>query len=450
MAKGEQAIASFDNPITMLDLSLSPLLQLAETNKTVFNQGSTGWLKELRTQGAYKVSHAIFPTKRDEDWRVTDISTLRATRFLNAKTYELDAADIATELVGEAIHQLVFVNGKFSAELSNTEELPEGLFVGNLAQLSADQAEELIKYIGVHSRERDVFAALNNAGFHDVAIIWAEKNVVVEAPIQVLFVNQAAGRPTAMQTRCLAIASPSSSFSLIEQYVGRGSGEQTYFNNALTEIFVQENAEIKHVRVQQEIPNATHISNTIVGQSQHSRYSITEVNLGGKLSRHSLTIHQEGVQTETNLKGLAILDGEQVCDTHSDVQLNFPHGTVDQLHKCIVDDSARSVFNGRVCVPQNAQMTNAAQLNRNLLLSSKARVDTKPELEITADNVKCAHGATVSQLEADEIFYLRSRGLDENAARYLLVDAFATEILAAITIPSLREKISKQVRIQDS
>ena len=135
MAKGEQAIASFENPITMLDLSLSPLLQLAETNKTVFNQGSTGWLKELRTQGAYKVSHAIFPTKRDEDWRVTDVSTLRATRFLNAKPCQLDESDVAADLLSEAKHRLVFVNGQFSAELSQTTDLPEGLFIGNLAHL---------------------------------------------------------------------------------------------------------------------------------------------------------------------------------------------------------------------------------------------------------------------------------------------------------------------------
>lgn len=446
MATNDKAIASLENAITMTDDALHPLLSLAEQQTTVFNQGSAGWLKELRVQGAYKVAHSTFPTRRDEDWRVTDISLVKNTEFVAPETIELPVSNLEAEFIAEAHYRLVFVNGQFSEAHSHTKDLPKGLTVGNLASLSAEQAETLINYLGNNSRELDVFAALNNAGFQDVAVIWAEKDVIVDEPIQVLFINVAGDQATALQTRCLAIASPFSKFSLVEQYIGQGSNETTYFNNALTEIFVQDSAAINHVRVQQETSAGAHIANTVVAQAENSRYYINEINLGGKLNRHTLTIKQAGAQTETTLKGLALLDGEQICDTHSDVQLNYPHGTVDQLHKCIVDDAARSVFNGKVSVPQAAQMTNAAQLNRNLLLSPKARVDTKPELEITADNVKCAHGATVSQLEPDEIFYLRSRGLDDNAARSLLVDAFATEIVAAIAIPSLEDKISGHFR----
>lgn len=157
------------------------------------------------------------------------------------------------------------------------------------------------------------------------------------------------------------------------------------------------------------------------------------------MSRHNLEILQTGEQTQTTLNGLTIISGKQLSDTHSAIALNYPHGTSDQLHKCIVGDRAHAVFNGKVFVPKLAQLTNASQLNRNLLLSSKARVDTKPQLEITADNVKCAHGATVSQLEDDEIFYLQSRGIDENDARKLLINAFAAEVINQIPIPSLRE-----------
>ncbi|MEH1948298.1 MAG: Fe-S cluster assembly protein SufD, partial [Nostoc sp.] len=184
---------------------------------------------------------------------------------------------------------------------------------------------------------------------------------------------------------------------------------------------------------------AFHIGKTAIAQARDSRYTCHAITLGAKLSRHNLEILQTGEQTQTTLNGLTIISGKQLSDTHSAIALNYPHGISDQLHKCIVGDRAHAVFNGKVLVPKRAQLTNASQLNRNLLLSSKARIDTKPQLEITADNVKCAHGATVSQLEDDEIFYLQSRGIDENDARKLLINAFAAEIINQIPVPSLRE-----------
>ena len=204
-------------------------------------------------------------------------------------------------------------------------------------------------------------------------------------------------------------------------------------------------AQINHTRLQQESNTAYHIGKTAVSQQRDSRYTLTEINLGGKLSRHTPEVYQQGEQTETYLNGLTVAKDEQTADTHSVIQLNHPHGTTDQLHKCIVSDRAHSVFNGKVFVPKPAQLTDASQLNRNLLLSPKARVDTKPELQITADNVKCSHGATVSQLEADEIFYLRSRGLTEDDARQLLIDAFVAEIIERIPVQSVRENIQSSI-----
>ena len=192
---------------------------------------------------------------------------------------------------------------------------------------------------------------------------------------------------------------------LIEEYQGAGS----YFNNAVTEICLHNNAEVNHTRLQQESAASFHIGKTAVSQTRDSRYTINEINFGGKLYRHNPEILQQGEQTTTNLNGLTVATGVQVADTHSIVALTKPQGTTNQLHKCIVSGRAHSVFNGKVFVPKAAQLTDATQLNRNLLLSSQARVDTKPELQITADNVKCSHGATVSQLEAEEIFYHRSR-----------------------------------------
>ncbi|MGL4883828.1 MAG: Fe-S cluster assembly protein SufD, partial [Waterburya sp.] len=243
------------------------------------------------------------------------------------------------------------------------------------------------------------------------------------------------------QPRTLVVAEVGASITLLEEYTGQGK----YFTNAVTEIYVQPNARINHTRLQQESDNSFHIGKTAVSQARDSHYTINEVNLGAKLFRHNPEVLQQGEQTETNLNGLAVATGEQTSDTHSIIALTKPHGTTDQLHKCIVSDRAHTIFNGKVFVPKEAQLTDATQLNRNLLLSSKARVDTKPELQITADNVKCAHGATVSQLEAEEIFYLRSRGLSEADANQLLIDAFAAEIVDRIPLESLRIKITQAI-----
>lgn len=444
----EQTIAALEDAASMMDLTLSPLLRLAEKQTSVFNKGSAGWLRELRLQGAYRVAHSTFPTRRDEDWRVTDISVLKRTEFHSTHETAIQTGDVTTFLLPETQNaRVVFVNGVYAPHFSDVSALPEGVFVGNLAALSPEKGSELVNYLGQQSRDLDVFAALNDAGLRDVAVIWVDKNVVVKQPIHVLFVGKPADQPIALQSRCVAIAETGSSINIVEYYGATASGcsdrdEHLYFNNAVTEIYLKPNAQVQHIRIQREAGAGVHIGNTAITQAQDSRYHLTDISMGAKLNRHSLTVNQTGVQTETILKGLTLVGGTQISDTHTTVQLNHPYGTVDQLHKCVIDGSARSVFNGKVNVPQAAQMTNAAQLNRNLLLSPNAHVDTKPELCITADNVKCAHGATVSQLEADEIFYLRSRGLNEYDARHLLLDAFAAEILDTITLESLHQSLT--------
>ena len=214
----------------------------------------------------------------------------------------------------------------------------------------------------------------------------------------------------------------------------------------MTEIWVGENAQVSHIRVQQESIEAFHIGKSAIAQARNSRYACHAVSFGGQLSRHNLEVFQTGEATETTLNGLTMIAGSQVGDTHSAIALNHPYGISNQLHKCVVGDRAHAVFNGKVFVPKPAQLTNARQLNRNLLLSSKARVDTKPQLEITADNVKCSHGATVSQLEDDQIFYLQSRGIDANSSRTLLINAFAIEIIEQIPVASVRERLTQIVR----
>ncbi|MEH2412586.1 Fe-S cluster assembly protein SufD [Nostoc sp.] len=427
-------VVSLTSTLLDKDAYLTELLNLVIPSKI------EGWLQNLGEGAANWVRHSTIPTTREEEWRFTDLSSLRKVQF-NVETGNF--ASLQFDILPEAANsRLVFVNGVFAPELSAVTDLPPGIVVSNLAGLSVVEQEGVKQYLAQAEGAQEVFTALNTAGITDAAVVWVKKNVVVETPIHLVFISVAGETPTISQPRCLLVAESGSQVRLVEEYTNRQdakSAKEIYFTNAVTEVWVGDNAEVSHTRVEQEGAEAFHIGKTAIAQSRDSRYTCHAITLGGKLSRHNLEILQTGEQTETTLNGLTMVSGKQLADTHSAIALNYPHGISDQLHKCIVGDRAHAVFNGKVLVPKRAQLTNAVQMNRNLLLSSKARVDTKPQLEITADNVKCAHGATVSQLEDDEIFYLQSRGIDENDARKLLINAFAAEVINKIPVPSLRE-----------
>lgn len=401
-------------------------------------------LQELRDRASLWINKLTIPTKRDEEWRFTDLSPLLEVNFQTPNKFDLPES-AAEFTLPEAPIRLVFVNGVYAPQLSAVADLPEGLVVTNLAQLPTTYRTKVGKYLAQEQgAATEVFTALNTAGLTDAAVVWVAKNQQVETPIQLLFISTTGETPTVSQPRCLVVAEVGSKLTLIENYEAVGEG--VYFTNAVTEIALEENAQVSHTRVERESKGAFHIGKSAIAQARDSRYTCNAISVGSKLSRHNLEVLQTGEQTETTLNGLTIVAGEQLSDTHSVMAYTKPYGTSNQLHKCIVTDKAHAVFNGKVFVPQAAQLTNAGQLNRNLLLSPKARVDTKPQLEITADNVKCSHGATVSQLEADEVFYLQSRGLNETDARNLLVDAFAAEIINQLPAASVRKQLSQLVR----
>ncbi|AFW95764.1 MULTISPECIES: Fe-S cluster assembly protein SufD [Nostocales] len=396
-------------------------------------------LKQLRDGAAKWVRHSVIPNTREEEWRFTDLSSLKQVDF---KLGMFQKTSLGSDILPEVSQRLVFVNGVYSPDLSNTENLPAGLIVGNLNVLSSEIVGE---YLAQAEGAKEVFTALNTAALNDVAVVWVGKNVVLETPIHLLFISVSGESATISQPRVLVVAESNSQVTLIEEYIASSQNEGVYFTNSVTEIWVNENAQVSHNRIAREGAAAFHVGKTAVTQARYSRYSCNAVTVGGKISRHNLEILQTGEQTETTLNGLTVIADNQVADTHSALSLNHPHGVSKQLHKCIIGDRAHGVFNGKIFVPKLAQLTNASQLNRNLLLSSKSRIDTKPQLEITADNVKCAHGATVSQLEDDQIFYLESRGIDENNARKLLVNGFAMEVINFIPVASLRESLLKTV-----
>ncbi|MCU0537241.1 MAG: Fe-S cluster assembly protein SufD [Hydrococcus sp. Prado102] len=409
-------------------------------------------INDLRQKAASVASELEIPSKRDEEWRFTDLSELLQVQFQAAAATTVTTDDLNAFVLPEAkASRIVFVNGFYAPELSDVSGLPDGVYVGNLANLSDPYNDKIVKYLAQQEGASEVFTALNTAGLTDVAVIWANPNVVVETPIHLLFITVASDFPSFAQPRVLVVAETNSSLQFVEYYGAITQNcsdipqKRPYLTNTVTEIWVNENAQVNHTRKNRESGDGFHIAKTAIAQGKDSRYTCNEISLGGKLYRHNLEVFQKGEQTTTNLNGLISITGEQLADTHSAIFLTKPYGTTDQLHKCIIDGNAHAVFNGKVFVPKPAQLTNAAQLNRNLLLSPKARVNTKPELQITADNVKCSHGATVSQLEADEVFYLRSRGLNEVDARYLLVDAFAAEIIQRIPLESLRQRLTQCV-----
>jgi len=430
------------------DAYLTGLLnQCQGLNVQVIEPQIASLLQELRNKASVWVKQLAIPTKRDEEWRFTDLLPLLQVQFQKPELNVDFATEITEFILPDAPIRLVFINGVYASKLSSVTDLPEGLIVSNLAQLPITHRSKVGQYLAQKEGVNDVFTALNTAGLTDAAVIWAAKNTVVETPIHLLFLSLKGEEATISQPRCLIVAESGSHITLIEEYTNRSSQEQAvYFSNAVTEIFLDQNAQVSHTRIQKESVSAFHIGKTAISQERDSRYTCNAISVGAKLSRHNLEVLQTGEQTETTLNGLTIAADEQLSDTHSVMAYTKPYGTSNQLHKCIVSDKASAVFNGKVFVPKAAQLTNANQLNRNLLLSPKARVDTKPQLEITADNVKCSHGATVGQLEADEIFYLQSRGINEANARNLLIDAFAAEIINQLPIATLKNQLSLSVR----
>jgi Fe-S cluster assembly protein SufD len=421
---------------------LTQLLKLAQSTETV----ASDRLPELRSQAAALVQEQTFPTTRNEEWRYTDLSALLQVELtVGDRSLAVSPEAIqAFALLEAAASRLVFVNGVYAPELSAIANLPANVFVGDLAALPEALQARSQNYLAKQPGAEEVFTALNTAGLSDAAVVWIAKNQEVATPIHLLFVSTASDRPVLSQPRCLVVAETGSSVTLVEDYVMVGEG--VYFTNPVTEIWVEQNAQVSHTRIQRDSQNAFHIGKTAVSQARDSRYTCNAVSFGAKLSRHNLEVFQTGEQTETNLNGLTLVGGDQLGDTHSTIAYTQPHGSSRQSHKTIVDGQARAVFNGKVFVPKLAQLTDAGQLNRNLLLSPKARVDTKPQLEITADNVKCSHGATVGQIDPDEIFYLQSRGLDQASARQLLVYAFAIEIIDQIPVASVRDRLSQLVK----
>jgi len=398
-------------------------------------------LGRLRARAVERVGALTVPTTRDEDWRFTDLAPLTRISYQPVRAATaLTAADIAPFVLTEAPARLVFVDGIYAPQLSTPAS--GAVLLSSLAAALPAQSALVETELGrMAAFENNAFTALNTAFVNDGALVLLARGATAAQPLHLLFI--ATQKEVASYPRCLVVAAAGSSATVIEDYVALTP--DAYLTNAVGEFVLADDARLNHVRVQRESAAGFHIGHTAVSIAHGSRYHGINIGFGARLSRHNVEVVQTAEGGECELGGLAMVDGSQLADTHTTIDHTKPHGASRQQHKCIVGGSARAVFNGRIVVRQGAQLTNSSQSSRNLLLSDRARIDTKPQLEIFADDVKCAHGATVGQLDADEVFYLKSRGLSEATARSLLTYAFGAEILRDIPVASLRQRLEQTV-----
>lgn len=400
------------------------------------------WLRALRDQALERVGALTLPSTHDEAWRFTPLAAFARQSFHPLRTpTHLQLEDIKPLCIAEATTRLVFVDGVHAPQLSSVSS-EAGLAVGTLASMLATQASSIEGHLGQHAASTEaLFASLNTAFLQDAAVLVVPRDTALAAPVHLLFISTQS--EVASHPRLLLVAGAGSKVTVIEDYVALHEG--TYFTNAVAEAVVGANARLDHVRLQRESKQSFHMASCAVSLGAGSHYHSASIALGGQTSRLDLKVTQTAEGSECVLDGLALINGEQLADTHSFIDHAKPHGTSRQLHKCIVGGTAHAVFNGQVMVRPGAQQTDSAQSSRNLLLSSKAHVDTQPQLEIFADDVKCTHGATVGQLDSDEVFYLQSRGLSERVARNLLTYAFGAEVINRIPVASLRQQLEQTV-----
>jgi Fe-S cluster assembly protein SufD len=406
------------------------------------------WLLPVRRAAIERFGERGFPTTRDEDWHFTSAARIADAEFVSlaAGGGDVRAADLEPFTFGATDWtQLVFVNGRYTPELSAVGALPAGVRVASLADVLREGVPAVRERLtSLAALDHGAFVALNTALFVDGGFVHVPANVVVERPIHLLFVADADGASGAAHPRTLIIADRHARATIVESYVA--VGDPMYFMNPVTEVVLADGAHVTHLRVQRESERAYHVGTTQAHQGRDSKYSSFSFATGAALSRTNIYTVLAGPGGEVTLNGLYMADGTQHVDHQTRIEHVAPNCTSHEVYKGVLDDAAHGVFNGKVYVHPEAQKTDGKQTNNNLLLSPDAHIDTKPQLEIFADDVKCTHGATVGQLDENALFYLRSRGLGADDAKTLLTYAFAADVVQRIDEPAVRDALETLAR----
>ena len=430
--------------MTTRDLVQKLNTQFADTVSHGENNGS-GWLSLLQKDGFGRFLEKGFPTNRDEEWRFTDLKEFVSTQF-SFSSIEDDKEERARELwkgLGLNIsgaYNLVFVNGQVSKSLSSDKVLPDDVVVSSLSEALNKESSRINSILRSSRCEKTPFFNLNEAFLSEGAFVHVPKGVKLEYPIHLIFLTTTQN-PIVFHPRNIILAEPSSESRILETYLG--DDDTVYWMNTVTEVVAEEEAIVDHYKLQLESKSAFHVANLGVVQSRSSSVSNHSLSLGAKLARNDIRSELGGEGAEVTLNGLYVVKGNQHVDHHTVVEHGVPHCTSRELYKGVLDDEASGVFNGRVIVCPDAQKTDASQSNKNLLLSDSALVNTNPQLEINADDVKCTHGATVGQLDEEMIFYMRSRGIGLEHARKLLIDGFVDDVSQRIRFEAVRGILKK-------
>jgi Fe-S cluster assembly protein SufD len=405
------------------------------------------WLSSLRLAAMARFAKMGFPTTRDEQWKYTSVAPITRTAFAHARGSDglpIPEGTLAALRLSGPGPQAVFVNGRHAPSLSQPGRPAPGVEVRSLGEVLRKQPERVEPYLGRLTEEgANAFAALNTAFLEDGAAVFLSPGAVAAEPIHLVFLSTSPGAARVSYPRTLIVAGPGSRARIVESY-GGPSGE-VYFTNAVTEVVAGENAGVEHYKLQEEGEAAFHVATLAVRQERASRFSNTQIALGAALFRQDIATVFGGEGGECVLNGLFVGDRAQHTDTHTRIDHAAPHCVSRELYRGILDGRARGVFHGLILVRRGAQKTDAYQTNRNLLLSREALVNSTPQLEILADDVKCKHGSTTGQLDPGALFYLRSRGIGEAAARSLLTYAFASEVLQGIPLENLRAAVGRHL-----
>ena len=404
-------------------------------------------LESVRSTGLDLFRKKGFPGLREENWKYTDVRPIANENFILphdiSDRIDQDIVN-SIRIAGMNCHELVFINGRFIAEHSSCENLPDGVIVQDLAEAAVHHRALIGKHLAHYADAAgNPFTALNAAFLQHGCLIFIPAETVLEKPLHLLYLSGGHAEPFVTHPRNLIILSANARAAVIESYTGLDEG--SYFTNTVTEACLQKGASLQHYKIQQEGRGCYHVGNLDIRLGRGSQAESHSIALGGTLVRNDIRARLEAEDAGIKLNGLYLGDARQHIDNHTRVDHLQPRTRSHENYRGVLNGQARGVFNGKVIVHKGAQKTDAAQNNANLLLSDTAEVDTKPELEIYADDVKCAHGATVGQLDQDMLFYLRSRSIDENTARSLLTYAFADEILREIGIAPLRQRLEQLV-----
>ena len=400
------------------------------------------WVRERREGAAKRFAEVGFPNTRLEDWRFTNVSPIADAKYPLASGSFAQAAALISNVAVPGALRLAIVNGQLAAGVSDLSAMPKGVRIAGLRDGARDGTDGLEQHLArVFSIDAHPFAALNTANLDDGVAIFVAEGAVVETPIHIVVVTGGDGKPVTAHPRVLVVAGAHSQVRIAQTFIG--VTDDVYFNNAVAEVMVGEGALVDYYTDQRESERAFHIANIQAHVAAKGVFRSHAFSIGAKIQRHDIGIGLKGEGADCTMNGVYLADGERLMDTHTSLDHAMPHCTSHEIYKGILAGKAKAVFNGRIIVRIDAQKTDAKQTNRALLLSDDATINSNPQLEIFADDVKCTHGAAVGQLDEEAMFYLQARGLSRIEARDMLLHAFAGEVLEGVRIPELRAQIEK-------